>query len=205
MASAIDPEATDAFWAWFAATIAPAWASLSDELVAAIDARVDALAEALGPLDWEIGPHDGRTSYFALSPAGDRTQLTRTRAIVARAPTLDGWQFLPAKPPRSWMLQFTVATPAGEVAIDGGEWECVLRRRGGHMLVDLRPPSAPALTDDDAATAAYILVDGELGEQARLEHVEDVAIVRGWSAREEAVARRLVPGLLARMLGVAPR
>ncbi len=93
--AAIDVEAVDAFWRWVAADPGALDPARLVHDVEPLDRRVTALGFV-----WEVGPDPGGGCFLALSPGGVRQRLVATRAAVARAPTLAGWRFLPAKPPR---------------------------------------------------------------------------------------------------------
>lgn len=124
-----------------------------------------------------------------------------TRAIIAAAPPLPGWELHATKPPRQWMLAFEVEAEGGAIAIDGTAWEVVVYRYADGLVdIVFRPPPDLGLSTELALLAAIILVDGELGELARLTFVHPVDVVDTWDDRSAPRARRLAPGLLDRLV-----
>jgi len=49
-------------------------------------------------LRWEVGPGYKQSSFFAFSPNLKHELLELTTKLVERAPEIEGWEFLPAKP-----------------------------------------------------------------------------------------------------------
>lgn len=138
---------------------------------------------------------------LAISPNGDAAHLAITRAIVALAPDLGGWEIHAAKPPRQWQLGFEIGagTPERTITIDGTRWETVPHRlRDGRYDLVFRPDAAYGAAV--AEQAAEILVEGELGEAARIELVRNVEVVASWDERAATLVRRLAPGLLATLV-----
>jgi len=88
------------FWNWFASNdpqIREAYDRADhDWLDTYISPKIDRIAEHL---NWEMGPYNDSEDTFVLSPT-IRENLPITRAAVAIAPKIDGWQFLPARPPK---------------------------------------------------------------------------------------------------------
>src|SRR5688500_12668293 len=99
--------AVEALWSWFAAHAAEL---AGDEVADASIETLGRLVDGLGPFDWEIGPDDNGGAFFALSPRGDLARLADTEHFVAVAPSIPGWRFLPAKPPRQWELTLAIQT-----------------------------------------------------------------------------------------------
>ena len=96
----------------------------SSELIAELDRRVSSLGNDLG---WELGPGSSASNGLALSPDGDLERLSTTQYVVSRAPSIPGWEFLPARPVRNPCLQFLLATATrGEIAIDAAGWRYTL-------------------------------------------------------------------------------
>jgi hypothetical protein len=183
------PAAIAAFWGWFASIAAALARNLEDgDLLAELDARL----RELGPLGWELGPGRKEPCSLVISPAGDRAMLELTRAIVAAAPALHGWELWPAKPPRPWDFQLEVDDLQGtSIAIDASTWRYAIRRsRGGsgRELV-LEAPELGSWPADEQRAAAEIILDSLLGEERRLESVVAVRVTARLD--EDAEARAL--------------
>ena len=88
-----------------------------------------------------------------------------------------------------------------EVEIDGKLWEFVLYKfKDGTYDLLFKPDAAQALSDEYLDYAGTIIVDGELGEERRMELVGDIEVVKAWDEGAMRFARKLEPGLLARLL-----
>ena len=193
------PERVDSFWKWFVEQQA---ALAVDQVEAGLLEDLDERVRDLGDFDWEIGPGKKQRCFLALSPRGDREGLAHTREVMSRAPSVAGWEFYAAKPPRDWSLVFTMERRGEELSIDATAWEFVAYLfKDGTFDVLLKPPATPLLSEEEAQCAAIVIVDGELGEATRLELVGSIEVVKEWDAKARAAARKLEVGLLARALG----
>jgi hypothetical protein len=153
---------------------------------------------AIHRLDWEIGPGHLAPNLFALSPRGDRQALEITRGIVALAPKLSDWEFYPAKPPRSWSLVFNLNVGTKSVTIDGKRWEFVAYKfDDGTYDLMLKPDNPAGLSAEYLNLAATIIVDGEIGEENRIDRVGNIELVTSWDEDAAKYSRILEPGLLA--------
>jgi hypothetical protein len=120
----ISEEQIRSFWDWFA-TIAQ---RLSDDfgnasLIEELDQRVSGLAQVM----WEIGPGSTTENMLAISPDGDAALLPLTKRIVTQAPSVTGWEFLPARPakPEPFRLKLR-GGPGGDIEIDARPWRYLL-------------------------------------------------------------------------------
>ena len=99
------------FWAFFTEREGDLRAALDDP--EADDAILHALRHEVswlsGSLRWEIGPHSETERFFAFGLAGSLDRLALTRRLVAAAPTLPGWVFLPSRPAKTWERRRRVA------------------------------------------------------------------------------------------------
>jgi len=189
---------TSEFWSWFKERSSElAAGDIPEGLIEELEARLFAIHK----LDWEIGPGRNAANLFALSPTGDEELLKLTRAVIAEAPDLPDWEFCPAKPPRNWDLVFSLTVDDASIEIDGKLWEFVAYKfKDGTYDLILKPDSTKGLSDDYLNWAAMIIADGELGEETRMELVQDLEVVRTWEAKVAPSAKKLQPGLLAKLL-----
>ena len=195
------PDSVPRFWEWFADNQAAlAMASVPDSLVVELEARLFAICK----LDWEIGPGRNAPNMLALSPRGDPGLLQLTRGIVAQAPPLSGWEFHPAKPPRTWNLVFTLEKADSRTEIDAKLWEFVLYKfRDGTFDLLLKPERNLALPEDYLGWAAIIIADGEIGEETRMERISTLEVVNSWDDKSAKNASKLEPGLLAKLMSLS--
>ena len=204
MAPALDDEAIASFWAWFESVAARLGADFDNAtLLDELDARVS----ALGDVTWEIGPGVREENALALSPDGDREGLALTERIVSMAPSIAGWElhaFRPARPGAA-AYQFALRGDSGEeVDVDAGAWRYVLLRAPEEQFdIILEQPTLTTASEDDRYTAGIILLDGLLGERARLLHLRDVACVARLSPAHDAKASPVsaLPAHLASLRG----
>ncbi len=186
------------FWAWFVDHEPElAAATVSESVLADLEKHLFAIKQ----LDWEIGPGVRRRNLFALSPRGNSEDMQITRSIIAQAPALADWEFYPAKPPRRWKLKFLMTVDGKQVQIDGAKWEFIARplTDGTYDLV-FRAPADINLPREYLDWAAMIIADGELGEETRMELVENITTVSSWDKKDSLSARRLEAHLLLRTL-----
>lgn len=183
--STIDGAQIAEFWTWFA-RVANALSERmegdtldgdhfdGDELLGELDRRVH---EVWG-FGWELGPGISEPCALVISPGGDVDLLAATSAIVAAAPTIDGWEFHPARPPKVWQLVFELQRDDDEVAtIDASTWRCVVLPVSAaqvHLLIEA--PLLEDLSTQDRCRAVEIALDGVLGEQRHLQWVEHVTL-----------------------------
>jgi hypothetical protein len=174
----IEPARIRDFWGWFAG----ACTTFGDtfENAAAIEELARRIAE-LGEFSWEIGPGLSNPSNLLLviSPGGNRDLLPRTREIVALAPACPGWEFAPARPPKQWDLRAALEYEGvGSLFLDARPWRYALQKDPqGKLRIVI---CAPDLTYYDPVVqqvAAGIILDGELGEEARLDHLAAIHVV----------------------------
>jgi hypothetical protein len=163
------------FWRWFE--------SISNELLlnqtrADMIAQVDNQITKLGSFDWEIGPLNKTTSYFAISPNLDYKKLEYTRQIVALAPESEGWHFLPSKPPKQWNGIWKMKNEFGqEILVDSGNWEYILDE------FDDKTFDIGILIDgvDGDLNTCYLAVDiamtGYLGEEEFMKLIKNITFL----------------------------
>jgi hypothetical protein len=190
-------EKIESFWKWFAANSAALSSNtIPESLISELEDRLFAIER----LDWEIGPGQHAPNLFALSPRGDADLLQTTRNIIALAPELPSWEIYPAKPPRAWNLIFTLSGEDSTVEIDAKCWEFVAYKfKDGTYDLLFKPDDRKGLSEDYLCWAATIVVDGEIGEEARIEKVGQIEVVSSWNEREAPSARKLELGSLSEL------
>lgn len=197
---ALNERDVDGFWKWFVEHRDQLGRrDLPDSLVRELENRIFSLHE----LDWEIGPGQHAPNMFCLSPSGEKDLLQITQQIVKRAPDLNDWEIHSAKPARKWDLVFNLAVDSRNVEMDGKQWEFVVYKfnDGTYDLLFKPEKKNEELSDEYLNWAATIIADGELGEETRMSLIGQVEVVKSWDARSMHAARKVEPGLLARLLG----
>lgn len=186
------------FWDWFSEHATElAETSIPEVLLTELEEKLFAICQ----LDWELGPGRCAPNMLALSPRGDRELLVITKNIVAQAPQLAGWEFHPAKPPRDWNLVFDLIVGDKPVEIDGRLWEFIAYKfKDGTYELLFRPDASRRLAKEYLNYAATIIVDGELGEERRMELVATIEVVSSWEKNLGTRAKKLEPGLLVKLL-----
>ena len=173
--AAIDRHPVDDFYEW----LAPRLDDVFKDRVMPIE--IGHRLNAISPdIRWEAGPHDDGQSFFAFSPNNRLKLLALTTELAARAPTVPGWVFLPAKPRKRWHSR-CIALQAGdgtERRFEMDDWLYSLTSfKGGEFFdVNLVPQGATA-TGDELEQVAHMLVEFELGERIFLEFVDRVNII----------------------------
>ena len=173
-----EPARIREFWGWFAG----ACTTFGDtfENAAAIEELARRIA-GLGEYSWEIGPAQKNPSHLLLviSPGGNRDLLPRTREIIALAPDCPGWEFAPARPPKQWDLRAALEYEGvGSLFLDARPWRYAIQKDPqGKLRVVICAPELADYEDPVKQGAAGIILDGELGEDARLDHIARIDVV----------------------------
>lgn len=178
-------ERVRSFWAWFE-QVAPTLASQLDEqeAIAELDRRVS----DLGDFAWEVGPGFSARHMLAISPDGEVDLLEVTRAIVAMAPNMSGWEFYSSRQPRP-LTAFTLERVGGQrVQVDPRTWRYVLfRHPDGVFDLVVEMADLAEASDEEKYSAAVVFADASLGEGVRLRLIREIEPV---SALPPDMARR---------------
>ena len=176
------------FWEWFSKISKDFGSNLENiDLLDELDERVN----ELGDFSWEIGPGKIKENLLVISPNGDPELLQETKRIVNHAPPCDEWEFYYAKQPKEWELKFEYNTEDGkQIEIDASEWEYALLRYEDGMFAIIIKASyhLRSLSDDDQLMAAEIVLDGELGEEMRIQSICEIDIVGAFDTSQESNA-----------------
>jgi hypothetical protein len=175
------------FWQWFSAhsgEVAEA-SSAADrgDVGSAVLQELDERVTRLGPFSWEVGLGEEQPNALAISPSGDYEKLPATRAIVAEAPSVPGWQFYPAKPPRQWDYTFRLHSVTSSYELNAKNWRYVLISYPDGMYdIDIATGDLAELPADTRREALEILVEGAIGEEWRIGYVGDIRFVTGFAS-----------------------
>lgn len=158
------------FWNWFVSNahrIHEAYHhNEASWLAKTISPRVDRIADGL---NWEIGPYHAPDDTFVLSPTV-RENLSITRAAIAIAPRLDGWQFLPAKPAKQLS---SLAFSAFGINVNADDWRYRLTAYSNGEFVDIEifVNASSGLPEAHEDLFCELVVESLVGEQRRLDRI----------------------------------
>jgi len=164
------------FWRWFSGNQADFGHKFENkELLSELDKQL----ANLGVHSWEVGPGLYCEKQLVVSPGGELTLLELTNKIVSLAPTINDWEFYPAKQPKEWSLQVNLWTQTGtEVKIDGSIWKFViLKYEDGATEIIMQASNVINLNIEDKITAGEILLDGLLGEENRIRWFQYIDVI----------------------------
>jgi hypothetical protein len=165
------------FWDWFRSVAATLAANVeAPKLVEELDSRVDNLDPKLS---WEIGPGLSEPWQLVISPNLNQDLREEARTIVSYAPSIDGWQFHSAKPPKEWDYTLELETEdGGLVRLDASTWTFVLLRYpdGTHEVL-IKGNGVSHLRNDERWQAAAITLENILGEDLFLDRINKFELV----------------------------
>jgi hypothetical protein len=142
-------------------------------------AELDKRIMGLGDFAWEIGPGTKNNNQLVISPGGNLDLLPITKQIVSNAINIPGWVFFYARPPKEWKLIFHFQKGDGDVIeINAAKWKYVLLKyEDDSFEIILRTYHLTNLSEEDKLIASEILIDGILGEEARILHITYIDVV----------------------------
>ena len=164
------------FWNWFSDNSKALQPDSPDEtILAELDRRVLVFNEALS---WEVGPGSQKQFEFTISPSGQKELMQTTKAIIAKAPKLEYWEFYPAKPCKAWSPCFNfIGAEGGELSVDATKWDYSLAKYEDDTFdIAVRITGCEAFSEDDKLTAVEIMLDGILGEIERIEKISSINV-----------------------------
>jgi len=170
-----------AFWHWFVhnqSTIARAFLSSDDDwLRSEMTPRVLKILpdDHVGPrINWQIGPGSGTRWQFCLSPLVKKN-LPLTRRIALASPHLPDWEILPCKPPRNSIQYDLVSDDGARHVVPFDKMKYALTQYPGEKFsFDLIGEIPYGVDVANKKKAAYLIIEGILGEEFVLDHVVDV-------------------------------
>ncbi len=180
-----------ALWTWFSEISVRLAANYEDQqLLGELDTHVC----ALGEIAWELGPGTAKACALTLSPDGDPTRLAFTQKAVAMAPNLALWEFYPARQKKEWELQFSIETRDGRILpVDARSWRyCLLEFPKGTCDIVVEQANLAHVDDEDRYAAAVIVLDGILGEAARLLTIEEIEPTEALSTEQSKRANSIL-------------
>jgi hypothetical protein len=169
------------FWKWFQSVAENLELMINrSETVQVVTLLSPKMKGLYSGTSWEVGPGLERPFALSFGLAGQLTNLTTTRAIVALAPRLANWEFFPARPPKQWQMKFTLPQLAGRgVEVDCRRWEYALTAFNDSEFFDICVMADNIENFGKAARlqAASILLEGILGEINFLRLIDHVGVI----------------------------
>lgn len=161
------------FWSWFV----EGRTALERNERGRIDELDRKVRELDSRLSWEIGPGVRLPNMLAISPAGDRHLLDLTEAIVAVAPSVAGWEFHSAKPPKQWKDQTREFEYDG-IVIDATDWKYGLIAINEAVFFDIvwLAPNLETLRGVDSNAFGDLLLESEVGEREKILRFDQVEV-----------------------------
>jgi hypothetical protein len=165
------------FWEWFEGIYQCFGDRFQNrDLIEELDTRI----ARLGKFSWELGPgvKDSHNHALVLTPCGNPELLAETRKVIEVAPPCPGWEFYAAKPPKEWQRTFDLIADDGtRLRIDAsGARYVLLEYPDGVFDVLLADRGIANLPSDLGQTAIDILLEGELGEERRMQLINIVEL-----------------------------
>lgn len=193
---------TDQFWKWFAYN-AGRFKDESEPGDAFIH-EIDEHVSRLGNFAWELGPGYYTANMFVLSPGGDKARLDETRAVIARAPELDGWEFYHSRQPIQGAPNFILYRENAPFQFDASLWKYVLLKFPDNTFdILIKADNISELSPEDQMLATHLAIDGIVGEERRIELFVDIEVVAEFSEDHKGRASGLLylPGHLKKIAG----
>jgi hypothetical protein len=181
--------AGDAFWAWFAETIAPLGVGGLDDdgIVARIDAEFGKLYPDLAFELW--GPDDG-TVDFVISADGQTLLFQKVLELVRSAPTMPGWRVVAFRPRRS--VKARISAMGHQLSGDQIWYHC--EPENGRLRVSLFVEDLRDDNWDIMCATSCVLLDMALGE---FDAATKIAALEHYPLNDET--RTLAPKPLAQL------
>lgn len=167
-----------AFWTWFVdwhSDVAAAYDSGDAQWLATeLTARIKSIERRL---NWEMGPYHPPDQTLVISPSV-RDNIALAGRVVAAAPAVDGWRFLPAKPPKA-MKRLIMELPA-EVVGDAWSYQLTAFNKMEFFDIDVYTDVAAdsPLTPRNLEMAVHRLIEAIVGEMTYLDRIAAVRVHR---------------------------
>jgi len=161
------------FWDWFAANSTEIGSLLDRGDAKALALVMNTRVKALHPdLAWELGPGKNVEYALTITAASNRTLRPALENVISAAPSIEGWEFYPARQPRP--LPSTVQYR--DITLATGSWRFISDRApGGKLNITIVDRSLAQLGENDAITAVFIFLDAVLGEDLVEEWIGEIS------------------------------
>ena len=178
----LNEDKIEALWRWFYSNEKRIREAIENESPAEqrdISEHLDNLVLDIGLFSWEISPGINKDWALTISPNGDKDLLILSKEIIQEAPELIDWEFNYCKLAKDWNRTLVLYdNNMDEKEIDASKWKYVaLVQKNGKIELVLEAGNISHLDDDTATTAANLVVQNEIGEEARINKIASINIV----------------------------
>jgi hypothetical protein len=189
-ANKVNKHTINEFWFWFSANCQNFGKNFDNVIL--LD-ELDNMVSQFGNFSWEVGPGKSMDNALVISPNGNLGLLPYTKEIIAHAKECTGWEYYYAKPPKEWELIFDFATIDGElIQINASVWEYVLHKyKDGMFAIIIKSPLLSLLNNGDKLIASEIALDGILGEEMRMQTIDEIEVVEEFEKLEQNKASNI--------------
>jgi hypothetical protein len=170
-----------AFWDWFADWHSDIVAAYTSGDTFWLDTNLTAQVRGIqSQLNWEMGPYHHPDNTLVISPTV-RDNIKVAQKIVDAAPSIPGWHFLPAKPPKE-LIRLTMGLPGIAGAdVCGDEW--VYRLTSYNKMeffdIDVFTDYAGPMSNSHLELLIRRLIESLVGELLYLDKIAGVKVMRG--------------------------
>ncbi len=152
---------------------------------------------------WEFGRDSDLCDYLTITPEMDRWLRPLVNEILADAPRMSGWVFLPHRPQDAAMV---VDTVVGRAGVDVSNWRLSSAEVGEHGRIDVRF-AVPGISPEDVDElhgAAVLAVECLLGEEIADETIGFVDVIAESGGAELSALAALVERISNEMAASRP-
>lgn len=174
-----------AFWNWFRDWHEDIAAAYAGDDTFWLDSNLTERVKQIEPrLNWEMGPYHDPDNTLVISPSV-RDNIRLAKQVVAAAPALVGWHFLPAKPPKELRRLAMEMHGSARAEVCGDEWVYRLTSYNKMEFFDIEVFTdyvGPA-ADKHLELLTRHLIECLVGEEIYLEKFAAVKAIRGTEPR----------------------
>jgi hypothetical protein len=130
-------------------------------------------------LVWELGPYHDPDYTLVISPAV-RESLSLTERIIAAAPDIPKWRFLPAKPPKELTSLVMELPDIKNSGVCADKWLYRLTQYNDREFFDIEvfTDAPPTIKDDHLEVLTHRLIESLVGEEIYLDRIGAITIYR---------------------------
>jgi len=163
------------FWTWFSVAVPRLQRFKHGRDEALLDELQDHLQSYSSGLWFEIGGHPDGPMELVISAEGDTDYFDDVKALVASAPSIDGWTFVAFKPAQG----FGFTTEYEGITVDPAKsWFLPMHSTNDPSELGLRV-AVPGFNAEEAKSyraAVYIVIETGLGELRAWEAIKHVEV-----------------------------
>jgi hypothetical protein len=173
------------FWKWFRDWHGDIVAAYESGDSFWLDANLTERVKQLEPrLNWEMGPYHHPGNTLVISPSV-RDNIGLAQRVVAAAPELSGWHFLPAKPPKELKRLAMELSGIAGADVCGDDWVYRLMSYNKMEFFDIEvfTDYVGSASEKHLELLTRRLIECLVGEMIYLEKFAAVKVIRGTEGR----------------------